>query len=270
MTTSITPEIVRFDSSDTELVGNIYLPAGVAPHPAVVVTGTWTSVKEQMANRYAEHMAARGYVALSFDFTNFGDSAGDQRDYESPALKIRDIHNAVSFLAARPDVDAEQIAALGVCASAGYTAVNTVGDGRIKVLALVAPWLHNGEIVEDIYEGASGVARRLRAGRAARELFDRTGEVQYVPAVAGDNPEAAMPWDIDFYLNPERGGIAQWPNRFAVMSWIDWLTFDPIAVARRVEVPTVMVHSEDAAIPQRCPRLLRPGADHQGRALARR
>lgn len=250
MTNHITSASVHFDSSGTELVGNLYLPEGGTPRPAVVVTGTWTSVKEQMANRYAEQMAARGFVALSFDFANFGESAGEMRDYESPALKVRDIHNAVSFLGTRPEVDQTRIAALGVCASAGYTSINTVGDSRVKALALVAPWLHDADIVEDIYDGAEGVSRRLEAACAARVLFDRTGDIQYVPAVAGDNPAAAMPWDIDFYLNPERGGIPQWPNRFAVMSWIDWLTFDPIAVARRVGVPTVMVHSEDAAIPQ--------------------
>lgn len=250
MTSPIISETVRFDSGGTELVGNLFIPEGDAPQPTVIVTGTWTSVKEQMANRYAEHMAARGFIALSFDFANFGESAGDQRDDESPSLKIRDIHNAVTFLSIRPEVDQERLAALGVCAGAGYTSVNAVGDSRIKALALVAPWLHNADIVEDIYEGPNGVDRRLKAGRVARELFDRTGEVRYVPAVASDNPDAAMPWDIDFYLNPQRGGIQQWPNRFAVMGWIDWLTFDPTAVARRLDVPTVMVHSEDAAIPQ--------------------
>lgn len=241
---------VSFDSDGVELVGNLYLPAGAAPHPAVVVTGTWTSVKEQMANRYAEHLAARGFAALSFDFTNFGGSGGAIRDYESPALKVRDIHHAVSFLSARPEIDFDRIAALGVCASAGYTTLNAVADNRVRALALVAPWLHDADIVEEVYEGATGVARRIDAARTARRRYEDTGVVDYVPAVDGTNPDAAMPWDIDFYLSPDRGRIEQWPNRFAVMSWLDWLTFDPIAAARRITVPTIMVHSEDAAIPQ--------------------
>jgi len=33
------------------------------------------------------------------------------------------------------------------------------------------------------------------------------------------------------------------------MAWTGWLTFDPIRYARRVSVPTLIVHSEDAAIP---------------------
>ncbi len=115
---------VRFDRDTVELVSNLYVPDRPGPHPAVVVTGTWPSVKEQMANRYAEHMAARGYVALSFDFINSGDSGGGIRDFESPALKIRDIHNAVTYLAARPEVHTDRIAA-SACAPAPATPAST-------------------------------------------------------------------------------------------------------------------------------------------------
>ncbi|MFC7584499.1 hypothetical protein ACFQYP_12715 [Nonomuraea antimicrobica] len=38
------------------------------------MAGTWTSVKELMADRYARRLAQRGYAALSFDFTGFGES----------------------------------------------------------------------------------------------------------------------------------------------------------------------------------------------------
>jgi uncharacterized protein len=122
---SFTTTPVRFDRDTVELVGNLYVPDGPGPHPAVVVTGTWTSVKEQMANRHAEHMAARGYVALSFDSTNFGDSGGGIRDFESPALKIRDIHNAVTYLAARPEVDTPDRIAASACAPAPATPAST-------------------------------------------------------------------------------------------------------------------------------------------------
>jgi fermentation-respiration switch protein FrsA (DUF1100 family) len=86
--TSLTTHVeqVHFTSCGVELAGSLHLPTAAGPVPAVVVTGTWTSVKEQMADRYAAALAARGYAALSFDFTGFGDSAGEPRDYESPNL----------------------------------------------------------------------------------------------------------------------------------------------------------------------------------------
>lgn len=250
--TTVTTERVQFDSAGTALVGNLYLPADPtgSAQPAVVVAGTWTSVKEQMANRYAEKLAQHGLIALSFDFTGYGESGGQPRDYESPELKAHDIHHAVTYLTEHPRVDADRIAALGVCASAGYTAVNAVTDPRVKALALIAPWLHNAAIVRDIYGGDEGVAQRVQAGQQARRRYEQTGDVDYVPAVSADDPLAAMPYHIDFYEDPARGAIPQWSNRFAVMAWPGWLTFDAITTATRLHTPTLVVHSEDAAVPQ--------------------
>lgn len=69
-----------------------------------------------------------------------------------------------------------------------------------------------------------------------------------MPVISGSDPDAAMPFDIDFYLDPEHGGIAQWPNRFAVMAWSGWLV-DAVAIAPQVTAPVLLVHGEEAAIP---------------------
>ncbi|MGW0186106.1 alpha/beta hydrolase [Streptomyces sp. NPDC003362] len=243
---------VTFDSDGVALTGNLFLPesAGDArPLPGIVVAGTWTSVKELMADRYAERLAARGYAALSFDFTGFGESGGEPRDVEDPARKVRDIHHALTFLAAQEAVDGDRLGALGICAAAMYMSDSTVHDPRVRSLALVAPWLHDAAVCEAAYGGAEAVAERVKTGREARARYEETGEVDYVPVVSATDERAAMPYDIDFYLNPARGGIPAWPNRFAVMAWADWLTYDAIALAPRIDRPTVLVHSEDAAIP---------------------
>ncbi|MGY1608970.1 MULTISPECIES: alpha/beta hydrolase [unclassified Geodermatophilus] len=248
----VTAEAVVFPAHGTPLAGVLYRPAGVSgPLPGVVVTGTWTSVREQMADRYAARLAARGHAALAFDHTGYGTSGGALRDYESPGLKARDIGDAVGYLAGRTDVvDPGRIGALGVCASAGYTVSNAVADPRVRALALVAPWLHDAEVVADTYGGAEGVAMRMAAGARARSHHEATGEVTYVPAVGVGDPLTAMPFDIDFYQDPLRGGVPAWSNRFAVMAWPGWLTYDPISLAPRVRQPVLLVHSEDAAIPQ--------------------
>ena len=88
---------VTFESNGATLVGDLYLPDDYVAGQellGVVVTGSWTSVKEQMSGLYAEALADRGYAALAFDFRNFGESAGDIRGLESPALKIADIQAA--------------------------------------------------------------------------------------------------------------------------------------------------------------------------------
>jgi uncharacterized protein len=244
-----TVQKVKFSADDVALTGNLFLPDGADPAPGIVVAGTWTSVKELMADRYAERLAARGFAALSFDFTGFGESGGEPREVENPARKVRDIHHALSFLAAHPAIDADRLGALGICAAAMYMADNAAHDPRVKSLALVAPWLHDAAICETAYGGAAAVAEKIKTGREARSRYDETGEVDYVPVVSTTDPRAAMPYDIDFYLNPTRGGIPAWPNRFAVMAWPDWLTYDSIVLAPQITQPTLLVHSEDAAIP---------------------
>ncbi|RCG28718.1 alpha/beta fold hydrolase [Sphaerisporangium album] len=241
---------ITFDADGVTLTGNLYLPEGVEQAPGVVVTGTWTSVKELMADRYAQRLAERGYAALSFDFTGFGESEGEPREVESPAQKVRDIHHALTFLAGHPAVDGDRLGALGICAAAMYMAGNTAHDPRVKALALVAPWLHDATICEAAYGGADEVAEKIKIGREARSRYDETGEIDYVPVVSATDPRAAMPFDIDFYLNPARGGIPAWPNHFAVMAWPGWLTYDSIALAPQINQPTMIVHSEDAAIPE--------------------
>jgi uncharacterized protein len=217
--------------------------------PAVVVTGSWCTVKEQMAGRYARCLAERGYVALAFDFRGYGESGGQPRDVESPDGKIRDIQDAVTYLHTARGIDAGRIGALGICAGAGYSAGSAASDDRVRSLALVAPWLHDRALVETLYGGSEGVRERIKMGEEALLRYQRTGEVDYVPAVSTTDQRAAMYGSFDYYLDQSRGAIPAWGNRFAVMAWPYWLRFDPIRLAPTITVPTVMVHSEGGAIP---------------------
>ncbi|HZP14954.1 MAG TPA: alpha/beta hydrolase [Nocardioides sp.] len=245
-----TVESVAFESDGAMLAGHLYVPdvAAAVALPAVVVTGTWTSVKEQMADHYAAGLAAQGFVALSFDFAGFGVSGGEPREVESARRKASDIRHAVEFLAAHPTVEPERIAALAICASAMYAALAVTEGAQLHALTLVAPWIHDAELVRTVY-GESGVKDRLEAGERATDRYDRTGVVEYVPAADSRDPHAAMPMEVDFYTNPRRGGIPGWPNRFAVMAWPEWLGLDGVGLAPHVTVPTLIVHSPDAAVP---------------------
>ncbi|WP_206781945.1 alpha/beta hydrolase [Bailinhaonella thermotolerans] len=233
--------------------GEVYLPSGARPEggfPAVVVTGSWTTVRQQMPALYARRLAERGHLALAFDFRGYGDSSGTPRDVESPDQKAADIRNAVTFLAGHAQADPGRIGALGLCAGAGYTAAAAARDERLRSLALVAPWLHDAELVEALYGGPEGVAVRRKAGEEAARRWRETGEVTYVPAVSTTDPEAAMYGPFDYYLDPRRGAVPQWCNRFAVMAWPGWLAFNPIAAAPEIHAPALLVHSEAAAIPE--------------------
>ena len=257
---------VTFQSEGEKLVGNLYLPANYKAGdklPAVVVAGSWTTVKEQMPGTYAQKLAEQGFAALAFDFRFFGESGGKVRGFESPSAKIADIKNAVSFLQTVEAVDRNRIAGLGICASAGYMAVATARDSRIKSFIAVAPWIHDATIVNTIYGGEEVVKAKIESSQAARAKFEQTGKAEYVPAISTTNKQAAMYGNVDYYLNPKRGAIPQWANQFAVMSWAEWLTFSAMPQAKQIKVPTLFIHSEKAAIPDGARRFFAaiPGKD---------
>ena len=72
---------VSFSKNDNALKGILYMPDTVdTSYPEAIVTGAWTTVKEQMAGTYARELVACGFAALAFDFTGWGESDGVPRD----------------------------------------------------------------------------------------------------------------------------------------------------------------------------------------------
>ena len=135
--TIYTTNRVRFASGDDVLVGDLHRPVETSEPfdgAVVVVTGSWTTSKEQQADFYARRLAAAGISSLTFDFRGFGQSRSQPRDWENPERKIADINAAITHLTSRGDVDPDRIGAVGVCASSGYQAANAAADPRVRSL----------------------------------------------------------------------------------------------------------------------------------------
>lgn len=245
-----TIERVSFQSGGETLVGNLYIPTGTdagQPTTGVVVTGAWTTIKEHMPGTYAAELAKRGDIALAFDFRTWGESGGLTRSLENPTLKIEDIIAAGDYLSSRADVDG--VNGLGICASAGYMATAAERSQTFQTIALVAPWLHDAEIVEQVYGGPDGVAGLIETGRNAAATEAETGEAQLIPATGPVDSNALMP-GVPYYTEDGLGMIPEWENTFNLASWEGWLTFDGVRAAPGITQPLMIVHSEAAAIPQ--------------------
>jgi fermentation-respiration switch protein FrsA (DUF1100 family) len=242
---------VVFQSEGKRMVGNLYLPNSYKPgdkFPVIAIAGAWTTVKEQMPAVYARRLANRGFATFAFDFRYWGESGGTPRQYESPAAKVQDIKNAAAFLKTLPVIDGARIGGLGICAGAGYMAEAVAEDPSFKSFATVAAWLHDLKSLNALF-GESTVRHRMEISRAARQHYDRTGEVEYVPAYSRNDANAAMSGDVSYYGSRDRGVIPAWTNQFAVMSWQEWQGFDAMAIAPRITTPTLMVHSNGSALP---------------------
>jgi hypothetical protein len=195
----------------------------------VIVEGSFTSVKEQMPGSYAARFADQGFVALAFDYSHYGASAGEPRQLESPAEKLRDLQAAVSCLTGLPYVHA--VAMVGIGTSGGNAAYLAASDPRLKAMATVAGFLPGPELYRSLY-GEDGLARRRAAAADARRTCERSGEVVLVPAYSEINP-AAINYQpaggCDYYLNAARGNIPEYRNEAALMAWRSSLTSTPSA-----------------------------------------
>ena len=203
-----------------------------------------------MPATYAREMAERGMAAFTFDFRGWGksgnlpESAGGERYIEDPAAKTDDIKAAIDFVATLPEVDPNRINGLGICASAGYMVDATSGNSKVQRVGLVAPWLQNAELVEQIYGGAEGV-RGLE--ETAKKAEQKGGEI--IPAAGPEGAEGVLMPLGGYYYEADRGAVPQYDNKWNQASWDDWLNYHPADSASSFDKPLAIVHSEAAAIP---------------------
>lgn len=244
---------VTFSSQGIELVGDLYVPqgySGTQEYPAIIVGGSWTTVKEQMAGLYAEQLAKEGFVTLAFDHTNYGESEGDMRFFENPEVKTKDFISAMSFLQSLPMVAEGRTGGMGVCASGGYMAEAVAQDGSYKSFASVVPWFNTDDIVNAFYGGADGINERIQKSKNAEKKYAETGEMVYQLTISDTDPTAAMFGPFEYYLDPSIGQVPNWSHdKFAVMSWEKWLNYRPVSAGEMINVPTLIINSEHAATP---------------------
>jgi dienelactone hydrolase len=72
-------------ASGDELEAWLYLPEGDGPHPAVVMAHGIGGIKAGGLAPFAERFREEGFVAIAFDYRNFGGSGGKPRSALGPA-----------------------------------------------------------------------------------------------------------------------------------------------------------------------------------------
>jgi uncharacterized protein len=242
---------IPFWSHGTRLAGRVFRNTDNPDvrQPGIIVTGSWLTVKEQMPEVYATRLARRGYTAFTFDFSGFGESAGEPRQTEVPDRKIGDLIAAADFVSTLAMVEPDTLGHLAVCASAQYGLEAIARGSCVARFISVAGWFHDPASVAPFYGGAAGVTARLAIAARAIDRYTVTGTVDEVPAYKVGDPDAGMSFELDYYGNPSRGARPQWKNAMGAMSWWYWLTYDGLRAARKVRVPALFVHSDGCVFP---------------------
>jgi fermentation-respiration switch protein FrsA (DUF1100 family) len=225
----VNAERVTFTADGVTLVGNLAVAADGAP--AVVLTGPFTGVKEQVVGVYAARLHERGLTTLAFDHRGFGESGG-RRAHEDSQGKLADLRAAVSLLAAHPAVDAARVGAVGICLGGGYAVRAAAGDPRIRAVVGIA-----GGYNSPARFGAGDPEGYRRALGSFIERYD-----DELPAVAPDGAPAAMAGDEPFaYYGTARSTAARWENRVTYGSLHSLMTFDALGAASLLGATQLLV-----------------------------
>lgn len=103
-------------------------------YPALIVGAPYGGVKEQGPCVYANELAQKGFVVLTFDQSFMGDSSGEPRHVSSPDIFTENFSAAVDFLGLQNYVDREKIGVIGICGSGGFALSAAQVDTRIKAV----------------------------------------------------------------------------------------------------------------------------------------
>jgi uncharacterized protein len=232
----VNAERVSFTAGAVTLVGNLAVASAEAP--AVVLTGPFTGVKEQVVGTYAERLRERGLTTLAFDHRGFGESGG-RRAHEDSQGKLTDLRAAVSLLAAHPAVDTARVGVVGICLGGGYAVRAAATDPRIRAVVGIAGAYNSP---------ARFYARDPDGYRGALASFIERYDDE-LPAVAPGGGMAAMGGDEPFaYYGTERSAAVHWENRVTYGSLHALMTFDALGAAPLLAgTPLLVVHGRTDA-----------------------
>ena len=234
-------------SDGYRLDGDVFVPRGLAADeklPAILLSHGWGGTKTS-SRRTAAKFASEGYVALGFSYRTWGKSEGPMilvdgmpqlgesneatvkvrfvREVVDPLAWASDFQHALDFLVGEPHVDRDKIGIWGTSYGGGMVIWSAAHDARPKA------------VVSQV--GGMGVAWPEMAAVAEKRQTDiARGDMEPIPQAMD-----------------KTGDLRGTPN-FAHM-----IRYDAVAVAHRVQVPTLLIDAENEELFDR--------RDHGGRVF---
>jgi uncharacterized protein len=232
---------ITFTSEGVDCAGTLYLPAGAAgPLPGLVMGNGFANVRQMYLPAYAAAFAAAGFAVLAIDYRYLGESGGHPRQQVLPEAQCDDLRNALTWLSARPEVDAERIGLWGTSFGGGHALRVATVDRRVAAVVAQVPAIglwryfrHNEPAERE---------RFLASALAGRLAYARTGEPRPVAITGEEGTESILgPAGLDWHRRNEQehGTFCNW---IAAHSLDRIVPYDPGAFAEDISpIPLLMI-----------------------------
>ncbi len=181
------------------LAADLYEPKDASGKlPAIAVSGPFGAVKEQSSGLYAQTMAERGFLTISFDPSCTGESGGKPRYMASPDINTEDFQAAVDFLSAQENVDSEKIGIIGICGWGGLALNAAALDTRIKATVTSTMYDMSRVNANGYFDSENSEENRYKKKKALNE--QRTKEYKSGNYVRGGGVVDPLPEDAPFFV----------------------------------------------------------------------
>lgn len=243
------------------LVADMYVPKN-APKgekmAAIAVAGPYGAVKEQVSGRYAQELAARGFLTIAFDPAFTGESGGAPRNLTSPDLNTEDFSAAVDYLSNLDNVAADKIGIVGICGWGGFALNAAAMDPRIKA-TVISTMYDMSRVSANGYFDYTKTPEQVKAERmAARKAISAQRTADYKNGnykMAGGVPvelNSDMPQFVVDYHNYYQEKLGHHDRSFGsttgatLSSVLSFMNMPLLSYADEIENPVLMIHGEKA------------------------
>lgn len=237
-------EEIFFPSGDLRCAGDLYLPEGSPPEdgwPALVIGHGFSLVKSMLVEQ-ASFFQGAGFATLAIDYRTFGNSEGEPRAQLFPQVMVEDYRNAISYMAARADVNAEQIGIWGTSFAGALSTYVAAVDRRVKATVSQVP-VTDGHLWMKLMRSRIDWDNLLAAIDADRANRYEGKPSARIPTVAAQGEICGIPGDegILEFFSGAKAAFPTWNETITLESIERIIEFSPLSMVDRISPRPYMI-----------------------------